>query len=202
MTEHILVEQGSPEWLAARLGKVTASRFSDVLAKGSGKTRKAYMYELAAERLTGLPTQSYKSADMEWGSQCEEAARKEYELWTSNKADRVGLFVLNNNIGASPDSVVGEDGLLEIKCPKTTTQIDRFLNKEFPSEYMAQVQGQLWVTGRSWCDFVSYDPRINTEARYFCIRVLRDEVYIKNLEVEVSKFVADLELLMKSLGAK
>lgn len=200
MIVHLESIQGSDEWKKARLGIPTASRFGDILAKGAGKTRKAYMYELAAERLTGEFTNGYKNSDMEWGTATEPLAKAEYELWTSAKVKECGFF-RNGEVGASPDGLIGDNGLLEIKCPKTTTQIDRFLSKEFPSECQPQVQGQLWVTGRAWTDFLSYDPRINTGARYFCVRQLRDEQYIKNLEIEVSKFLADLDSLMKTLGA-
>ncbi len=200
MMQIIDCEQNSDLWYSVRNGKVTASRFSDVLAKGAGKTRKDYLYDLAAERLTGKAERfSFKSKDMEHGQVTEAQAREEYSLWTGNDFKRVGFCVLNDDVGASPDSLVGDDGLLEVKSPKTTTQIESYLKKEMPSKHVAQVQGQLWVTGRQWCDFVSFDPDILTPARFLCIRIFRDEDYIKNLEIEVNKFVADLETLMQSL---
>lgn len=199
------ISQGSPEWLALRCGKVTASRFADVLSKGKGsapsKTRQSYLYELAAERITGLTQDSFTNSYMQWGTETEPNARAYYELDQNVTTETVAFIMMNNDIGASPDSLVGEDGLLEIKCPKTTTQIERVLTGTFPSEYQAQVQGQLWVSGRQWCDFVSFDPRINSDKKYFKIRVQRDEEYIKNLETEVTKFVEELHALVKKLEA-
>lgn len=195
--------QGSPEWLETRRGKVTASMFSDVMAKGKGtapsKTRQSYLYQLAAERITGMIQESFTNSYMEWGTQTEPVARAYYELEEGVSAETVGFILHNEDVGGSPDSLVGEKGLLEIKCPKTTTQIDRILTGAFPSEYMAQVQGQLWISGREWCDFVSFDPRINSNKKYFKVRVERDAAYIKTLEDEVERFVYDLKALVNKL---
>ena len=198
------VEQGSNEWLMMRLGKLTASKFSDVMSGGRGnapsKTRESYMYQLAAEILTGAPVESFKSSAMDWGNECEPAARAAYELAMDVDVVECAFIELNGNVGVSPDGLVGDDGLLEIKCPNTTTQLKRFIDGKFPSEYKAQVQGQLWVSGRNWCDFVSFDPRINGDAGYFQIRVERDEEYIAKLAGECEKFIVELTELLNKLG--
>ncbi|MCP4337784.1 MAG: YqaJ viral recombinase family protein [Desulfobulbaceae bacterium] len=197
------VEQGTDEWLQMRLGKLTASRFSDVISKGRGsapsKTRESYMYQLAAEILTEQPQDSFKNSAMDWGNECEPAARAAYELKHDTDVIECAFIEKNEWLGVSPDGLVGEDGLLEIKCPNTTTQIKRFLSGEFPKEYMAQVQGQLWVSGREWCDFVSYDPRINGDSDYFEVRVYRDEEYIENLASKCEDFIAELKQLLIKL---
>lgn len=197
------IEQGSPEWLALRLGKVTASRFSDVLAKGRGntpsKTRQSYLYQLAAEIVTGEPQDSFKSSAMSWGNECEPRARAAYELKNDSDVIECAFIEFSDQLGVSPDGLVGDSGLLEIKCPNTVTQIQRYLKGEFPTEYKAQVQGQLWVSEREWCDFVSFDPRINTSADYFQVRVYRDEDYIFNLATECSKFLDELAILVEKL---
>ena len=190
------VEQGSEEWLELRLGKVTASRLSDVMSKGRGnapsKTRASYMLQLAAEIMTGKPEDSFSNKYMEWGNECEPQARSMYEFDSGNDVDQVAFVEVDDYFGVSPDGMIGDDGLIEIKCPKSTTQIDRFLKGEFPKEYKAQVQGQLLATGRKWCDFVSFDPRINGNASYFCIRVERDEEYLVELQTGIDQFVSEL----------
>ena len=187
------VEQGTDEWLNLRFGWITASRFKDVMAGGAGKTRKAYMYHLAAEILTGERAESYTNEYMEWGTQTEPQARAMYELDSGNSVDQVA-FIRHDTLkaGCSPDGLIGESGLVEFKCPKTTTQIETFLSGKMPTTHVAQVQGQLWISEREWCDFVSFDPRINGEASYFCIRVERDEKKIKEIEQAVIKFQDDL----------
>ena len=197
------IKQGSDEWLELRLGKVTASRLSDVIAKGRGsnpsKTRESYMLQLAAEILTGDAQDGYTNKYMEWGNQCEPQARSMYEFDSGNDVEEIAFVKVDDWFGVSPDGLVGDDGLIEIKCPKTTTQIERFLKSEFPSEYKAQVQGQLLATGRDWCDFVSFDPRINGEAQYFCIRVGRDEEYIKELGEKIQLFISELKTMLEKL---
>lgn len=198
------VEQGTDEWLQMRLGKLTASKFSDVISNGRGsapsKTRESYMYQLAAEIITGQPQDSFKSAAMDWGNECESAARAAYELEHDVDIAECAFIEKNEWIGVSPDGLVLDHGLLEIKCPNSVTQIKRVLSGEFPKEYTAQVQGQLWVSGRQWCDFVSYDPRINTDADYFEVRVYRDEEYIKALSEKCDVFINDLKELLTKLG--
>lgn len=197
-------EQGTETWKACRTGKLTASRFSDVMASGKGgspsKTRFSYMCEVAAELTTGLWAESFSNAAMEHGTLTEPFARAEYEKREGIIVQQIGFVELNEFVGASPDGIVGEKGLLEIKCPKTSTQIQRFLEGKFPSEYMAQVQGQMWVCEKDWCDFVSFDNRIIGPASYFKIRVDRDELYIKELAAGVEKFISDLHEMLDRLG--
>ena len=194
------VEQGTEEWLNLRFGWITASRFKDVMAGGAGKTRKAYMYHLAAEILTGERAESYTNEYMEWGTQTEPQARAMYELESGYDVDQVS-FIRHDTLkaGCSPDGLVGESGLVEFKCPKTTTQIETFLSGKMPAIHAAQVQGQLWISEREWCDFVSFDPRINGESSYFCTRIERDEDKIKEIENAVIKFQGELMETLEKL---
>lgn len=198
------IKQGTDEWKQLRLGKVTASRLSDVISNGRGsapsKTRASYMLQLAAETLTGEPEDSFNNKYMDWGNECEPQARSMYEFDSGNDVEEVAFVIASDSFGVSPDGLVGEDGLLEIKCPKTTTQIDRYLKGKFPTEYKAQVQGQLLATKRKWCDFVSFDPRISGAAQYFCIRVERDEEYIAELERGIEKFTTELVEMLEVLN--
>jgi len=195
------IEQGSEEWHEMRLAVITASRFKDVLAGGQGKTRFSYMRELAAEALTGEAAKLYSNEYMEWGVQTEPQAKSMYELRTGNSVEEVA-FVRDSDfsgVGVSPDGLIAEDGLIEIKCPKTTTQIETFLSGDMPKMHKAQVQGQLWITGRSWCDFVSFDPRIDGAASWFCVRIERDQDYINTLQSKVLDFKNELDLLLTKL---
>lgn len=194
------VEQGSADWLELRCGIVTASNFSKVMAKGGGKTRLSYMYQLAAEKLTGQPVETYSNAAMDWGNECEPQARATYELREGKDVEQVTFIHGPAGVGCSPDGLVGKCGLIEIKCPKTTTQIERYLKGGFLSSYKAQVQGQMWVAQRDWCDFVSFDPRISGPSSYFKIRVIRDDKYIAELETEVTNFLTDLNETIDNLG--
>lgn len=195
------IDQSSDEWQQLRIGFITASRFKDVLAKGAGKTRASYMKEIAAEIITGEAQSKFTSKDMEWGTETEPQAIAMYEFDKGIQGERIAFASIDNlPIGCSPDLVVSNDGLAEFKCPRTTTQIDTFLSGVMPSIHMAQVQGQMWVMERDWCDFVSFDPRISVEARYFCKRVYRDEDYIKNLKSECLAFIDDLYEMLGKLG--
>lgn len=185
-------EQGTDEWFAARLGVVTASKFKDVMAKGAGKTRRSYMIKLIAERLSGQAEQGYTNAAMEWGTLTEPEARQAYTFVSENDVQEVGFCKLSEFVGASPDSLVNDDGLLEIKCPLTSTQIETVLSGEVPASHKAQIQGQLYVTGREWCDFVSFDPRIQGDASMFIKRVYRDGNYLKNMAEEIELFVDEM----------
>lgn len=197
------IEQGSDEWHELRRETITASKFKDVMSKGAGKTRKAYMYQLAAESITGEVAESYSNDAMLWGTETEPQARAMYELESGNSVDEVA-FVKHDTkkIGVSPDGLIGLDGLVEIKCPKTTTQIETFLSGKMPSYHKAQVQGQLWITGRAWLDFVSFDPRIDGEASYFCVRIERDDEYIKDLEQACYAFSDELNKMISTLKGK
>jgi hypothetical protein len=194
MIEIIQCEQSTPEWYAARLGIPTASRFKDVLAKGEGKTRKRYMLDLAGERLTGDPCEGYTNAHMERGKVMEDEARDLYMFMTDAECRCVG-FVRNGDKGASPDSLIGDKGMLEIKTKLPALQIECILADKLPSEHVAQVQGALWVAEREWLDFVSYWPRLPL----FVKRVYRDEPYIQNLAAEVARFNSEMIDLIEKI---
>jgi putative phage-type endonuclease len=199
-------EQGSPGWFAARLGKVTASRIADVVAKtktGPSAMRTNYMAELLAERLTGVTAESFKSDAMKWGTENEPDARAAYEFYRNETVVEAG-FILHPTIdqsGASPDGFVGEDGLVEIKCPNTATHMDTLLGKMVPAKYVNQMQWQMACTGRQWCDFVSYDPRMPEHLRMFVKRMPRDDKRIKELETEVAGFLLEIAVKLSELNS-
>lgn len=184
-------EQGSEFWMETRKGKVTASMFAAATAKGEGKTKFSYMCKLLSERLTGELTESYTNKVMEWGNDNEAAARSMYAFETGLEITQVGFVKYNDNIGCSPDSLVSDDGLIQIKCPDSHTHIGYLLRKTAPATYMKQIQGEMWVTGRSWSDFVSFDPR-NPYKDIFIVRVHRDEEFIRKLAAGVNEFVDEL----------
>lgn len=190
-------EQRSEEWLKARLGIATGSKFGDIVAvtrSGYAACRKNYAAELLIERLTGRNTEYFESPAMAWGTKYEPSARLAYELHTGNEVEETGFWKLHDlDAGASPDGLVGTDGLLEIKCPNTATHLETLSTKKIPRQYVAQVQGQMWVTERQWCDFVSFDPRLPENAQMIIIRVNRDDVYINNLKDEVTSFLNEVE---------
>lgn len=189
--------QRTDEWFADRLGKATASRFGDVLAKirsGESAQRRNYRAQLVIERITEQPIDNYTSKEMQWGIETEAVARMEYELRNGVSVTEEG-FMQHKKLmaGASPDGLVGKDGQIEIKCPNSATHIETLKRQDIPAQYIPQVQGQMWISGRKWNDFVSFDPRMPDNAQYFCIRVERDEDYIKNLEAEVAQFLIEVE---------
>jgi putative phage-type endonuclease len=189
------MEQRTDDWFAARLGKVTASRVSEVIAKGKGATRESYMADLIVERLTGQRVGGFTTAHMEWGTEQEPHARAAYSAHTGELVEEVG-FVDHpriTNAGASPDGFVGDEGLVEFKCPATSTHLDTLLAGEVPTKHLAQMQWQMACTGRKWCDFVSYDPRLPEHLRMFVKRVERDDKHITTLEKEVTLFLSELE---------
>lgn len=192
--EIINCEQGSPEWFHARLGIPTASEFSTVMAKGEGKTRRRYLLRLAGEVITGEVEESYTNAHMERGKIMEDEARKMYAFIHDAECKRVG-FIRNGSMGCSPDSLIGEDGGVEIKTALAHIQVDRLLKNELPSEHRAQVQGFMLVTGRAWCDFVSYSPKLPL----LVVRVARDNGYIANLKGEIDRFNDELEQVVESV---
>ena len=186
-------EQRSPEWFKARLGVITASNFAKVLSKGT--TRRTYMLQLAAETLSDAQQPSFCNDAMQWGIDHEDEAANAYEFLTGNTVEPVSLCLLDHhNIGASPDGLVGDDGLIEIKCPNSTTHIEWAVAGKLPAKHKAQVQGQLWVTERAWCDFISYDPRL--ENSLFTVRVTRDDKYIETLNNACMEFLSELEQLI------
>ena len=201
MSQLINAEQRTPEWFSARLGKATGSRFSDIMAKtrsGYSSSRKNYAAELVTEILTNTPSESYTSGAMQWGTDNEPVARLQYELSTGNEVLETGFWIHDTlSAGASPDGFIGTDGLIEIKCPNTATHIDTLISKKLPRQYEAQVQGQMWITGRTWCDFVSFDPRLPENVQMFVVRVERDDLYIKELEEEIIKFLEEVDNLVE-----
>lgn len=192
------IEQGSQEWLDMRLGKVTASRVKDIMTNGKGgsisKTAESYLFELLSEILTGQSKPFFENEAMRWGTETEPQARAMYEIKNSVDVEEVAFIELNDFVGMSPDGLIGEDGLLEIKCPTTTTQLKRAMSDDYSADYKAQIQMQLWVSGRKWCDFVSFDPRLDCESSYLQIRVERDEEYIAEMESRVTAFVEELKV--------
>lgn len=190
--------QGTAEWKQIRLGKVTASRVADLVAKtkvGWGASRANYMAELLAERLTGTPADSYTNAAMQWGTEQEPDARSAYEFRTDAEVEQIG-FIHHPAIGqsgASPDGLVGTEGMVEIKCPNTATHIETLLGGKVPEKYVTQMQWQMACASRNWCDFVSYDPRLPERMRLFVARIERDEKRIKELEANVTEFLFELD---------
>ena len=182
-------EQRSPDWIAARLGKATGSRFADVLAGGKGLTRKAYAVQLALEIVTGKQLETFTSQAMQDGTDREPVARALYEAYTGNFVDEVG-FCLHDTLpcGVSPDGLIGADGGLEIKCPKASTHASYLSMPAEPSAYTAQIQGCMWITGRAWWDFVSYHPDFPENAQLIVRRIKRDEAYIAKLEQAIKAF--------------
>lgn len=191
------MEQRSPEWFQARLGKATASRFADIMAttkSGPSATRKNYLSELVLERLTHKPTESYTNQAMINGIETEPLAKLRYELATGLNVIDTGFWEHKSLLaGASPDGLIGDNGLLEIKCPIPSTHIQTLKTRKTPPKYIAQIQGQMWITKRDWCDFVSFNSDMPVNAQLFIVRVLRDEGYIKNLEKEVRVFLDEVK---------
>ena len=200
------MEQRTEEWFSARLGKVTASRVADVLAKiksGESASRKNYKMELVVQRLTGKQGESFTNAAMEWGTEQEPFARMAYEAHTGTFVKEEG-FVDHPTIegfGCSPDGIVGE-GLIEIKCPNTANHIETVLENKVPSKYIPQMQCQMACTGAKWCDFVSFDPRVPEDLQLFVVRVERDQEYIDAMEVEVKQFLSEVLDLFNQLKAR
>jgi putative phage-type endonuclease len=202
MTEQI--EQRTEEWFAARLGKVTASRVADVIAKtksGYSTSRDNYMAQLVCERLTGQKGESFTNAAMQHGTDTEPLARSAYEAFADVMVEEVG-FIQHPKIeqaGASPDGLVGLFGMLEIKCPNTATHIDTLLTQSVPTKYITQMQWQMACAQRQWCDFVSFDPRLPQELQLFIKRVEFDPEYVAMLEKEVNSFLEELVNKIKKL---
>lgn len=196
--------QGTAEWLSERAGHCTASRAADVLAriqKGEAATRRKYRIQLCTERLTGIPVSGYQNAAMQWGTATEPEARMAFEAKHGALVQEVG-FIKHPKlawVGASPDGCIDDDGLIEIKCPESTTHLDWMTQERVPPEHVPQIQFQLWVTGRQWCEFASYDPRFPPHLRLFTAHVKRDEKYIENLAGEVCNFLAEIDALYLKL---
>ena len=195
------IEQGSPEWYAARAGYPSASNFDKIItSKGEpSKQRMAYLYRLAGERLTGMPMETYTNGNMERGKELEAEARAAYEFITDNEVKQVG-FCMNEgqSYGNSPDGLIGEDGGLEIKCPTLSVAVEYLDKGVLPTAYWQQVQGSLLVTGRKWWDFVSYYPGLPL----FIVRVERDEKFIEKLHDELTVFCVELDELTARIKGK
>jgi putative phage-type endonuclease len=198
MVRERLMEQRTEEWFAARLGKVTASKVADVLAKtktGVSASRANYLSDLVVERLTGQQAEFYMNEAMQHGTDTEPQARMAYEAHKNVLVDEEGFIDHPSiaNFGCSPDGLIDADGLIEIKCPNSKTHIDTLLSGKAPSKYIPQMQTQMAVTGRQYCDFVSFDPRLPEDLQLFVIRVDRDNEYIAKLEEEVVAFLNEVE---------
>lgn len=201
------MDQRSEEWFAARLGKVTASRVADLMATtktGYSASRTNYMAELICERLTGQQAERFSNAAMQWGTDCEPQARAAYEFITDAQVVEVGLIDHPTiaMFGASPDGLIGDDGLIEIKCPNTATHIDTLLSETVPAKYITQMQVQMACTGRVWCDFVSFDPRLPADLQMWVKRVRRDDAAIQNIEAETVKFLGELDATVSTLRSR
>lgn len=199
------IEQGSPEWFEQRRGKVTASRIADIMAKtksGYSTSRQNYLMQLLCERLTGKVEESFKSSAMQRGNDLEPEARNWYQLETGEIVEQIS-FIDHPNIddaGASPDGLVGNEGLIEIKCPNTATHIETLRSKKPSDRYYKQMQWQMACTGRKWCDFVSFDNRLPDNLAYFCVRIDRNEEAIAEIEAEVNKFLEELAVTQAELS--
>jgi hypothetical protein len=195
----INVEQRSPEWYAARLGVPSASNFDKiVMVKGErSKQAEKYMYKLAGEILSGTAEESYQNAAMQRGTELEAEARNLYQMINDVEVEEVG-FCITDGYGCSPDGFVGDDGLIEIKCPQMATHVGYLLDAKAPTDYFQQTQGQLLVTGRKWCDFVSHYPAIKP----LIVRVERDEKFLKALKSELESFCQELKDIVEKLKEK
>ena len=198
------MEQRSTEWFQARLGKVTASRVADVMAKtktGYSTSRENYMAQLALELLTGKPTEGYANAAMQWGIEQEPNARAVYEAKTGQMVQEVG-FIVHPTIeqaGASPDGLIGDDGMIEIKCPESKTVIEFLLSGKIADKYYKQMQWQMACCNRKWTDYTVYDPRMPERLQLIVRRVYRDDKAIKEMEDEILKFLDELNIQVKKL---
>jgi len=195
-------EQQSNEWIEARLVKATASNFGLILAKGDGKSRKTYMEGLVTEFDEGVPAENINTKHMRDGSEKEPLAREAYEQINGCKVEQVGFIQFNDYVGGSPDGLVGEDGLIEIKCATARVHRDYYTGtKKPPKKYRDQMQGLMWITGRAWCDFVSFRPESKYRP-YWSTRYMRDEEYIKEMEIQTVMFVEELKQMIEKLIKK
>lgn len=200
-----MIIQGSPEWFEQRLGKATASRIADIVAKtktGYSTSRENYSVELALERITGKRQEFYSNDAMKWGTETEPLARAAYESKTGAIVDEVAMIDHPTIAmsGASPDGCIDADGLIEIKCPNSATHIKTMLSGKPDSKYMTQMTWQMACTGRKWCDFVSFDPRFPTHLQLFVKRIERDEVAIAAMEKDVAGFLLEVDAMVQQLN--
>jgi putative phage-type endonuclease len=202
-----MIDQRTPEWFQQRLGKATASKIADIVARtksGYSASRANYRAQLVCERLTGVPQDSFSSAAMQWGTDTEPQARAAYCFHRDVDAAECGFFdhPKIQMSGASPDGLIGHDGLLELKCPNTATHIETLLGKAAPAKYVHQMMWQMACTGRVWCDFASFDPRLPENMRLFVVRLHRDDNMIAELEAEVAAFLAEVDDTVAQLRAQ
>ena len=188
------IEQNSDEWFEIRKGLPTSSQFKSILAKGEGKTRKSYMNRLAAEIITGRPGETFSRPELARGHAMEGEARDFYSFLTNSEPERIG-FARNGKKGSSPDSLIGNNGLLEIKTQRGDLLIETITRNEFPSEHVAQVQGQLWVMEREWCDIIVYWPSMPP----FIKRAYRDSFFISKLSAAIDQFNEELAELVERI---
>jgi len=208
----VMVEQGSPEWFAQRLGRITASNFGALMTLPRSKkdreagliseTARTYLVKKVSEVLTGM-SKEFTTQSMEWGSETEDEARKIYELENMVEVKQIGFAILESNpiVGGSPDGLVGDDGIIEIKCPDSNTFTGYLLGDSIVKGYMAQIQGNLWILDRSWCDFIVYDPRvIREDLRIHIMRVNRDDEYISKIAQAVDRALIHYGAMLNKLG--
>lgn len=193
---HHKVEQNTDEWMDLRKGKFTASSFKDLFATKTSAAYKNAIYRVVFERLTGEQPESFSNDYMKRGHELEPFAIKSYEMETFNEVDKPGFFELNEWIGASPDGLIGTDGLIEIKSPAYGTMIDYMLSKKLPSIYKWQVYGQMYVTGRQWTDFVSFHPSLDL----VIIRVDRDESIINELAEKLNESIEEVKRIIDKIS--
>lgn len=194
--------QGSPEWLQARCGNATASEFRCILAKSKeARLRAGYLQRIVVERLTQKPAETFSGPGTRRGEAQEPRGRMAYEAATGRLVEEVG-FIKHPEIaaGASPDGLVGDDGGIEIKCVIPTVQLDTLMTGGCPSQHLAQIQGNLWITGRAWWDFISFCPDMPAHLRLYIHRLQRDDAYIETLEAEVRKFLAEVDRTVDALN--
>lgn len=201
------MDQRTDEWFAARIGKATASKIADVMAKtksGYSTSRANYAAQLITERLTGKATEGYSNAAMAWGTETEPQARAAYAWATDNAVTECGFFDHPKIAmsGASPDGLVGDEGLLEIKCPNSATHIATLRGEPIDGKYIKQMQWQLACTGRLWCDFASFDPRLPEPMQLHVTRVARDGALISEMESEVAAFLMEIDAAVIELESK
>lgn len=202
-----MADQRTDEWFSERAGKVTASAVYKVMAKtktGYGADRGNYLADLVTERLTGQTAASFTNAAMQWGIDTEAQARAAYEFRLGYSVTETGFCPHPTiaNFGASPDGLCGDAGLVEIKCPNSATHIETLRGGGIPRKYMLQMQTQMACTGRDWCDFVSFDPRLPMEMQIHVERVKRDADLIAEIEAEVTKFLGEVDATVADLRAR
>lgn len=195
--------QNSEGWFQAKLGVASASHAHDIMAtvsSGEAASVKEYRAKLVIERLTGERIETYKSPAMQWGNDYEPIARLEHELRSGYTVTETGFWIHDTlRAGASPDGLIGNDGLLEVKCPKSHTHLETLLTNRIPTIYQWQMDFQMWITGRKWADFVSYDPRLPANLSYDCIRYYRDEERINDVEATTMQFLASVDTMEAKL---